>query len=77
MGKLAVTIPEAAELASVSDDIIRLAIRRGTLAASYPSKRPIIRVVELERWLEELPTEAEGAEPTAVLRAAHAPRRAS
>ena len=57
MEKLALTIDEAAEAASVSDDVIRKAIRRGTLTASYPSSRPVIRVAELERWLTDLPSE--------------------
>lgn len=61
MNKLAHTIPEAADLTSISEDIIRKAIRRGELNASYPSSRPVIRTSELERWLEALPVDRAAA----------------
>lgn len=57
MTKLALTIAEAAEAVAYSDDVIRLAIKRGDLQASYANSKPVIRVTELERWLDALPTE--------------------
>lgn len=56
--KLAYSISEAAQQVSLSDDVIRIAIKRGDLAASWPTRtKPVIRATELSRWLDALPTE--------------------
>lgn len=54
--KLAYTIAEAAEAVGVSTDVIRRAIRRGDLVASYITSRPVIAVSELEAWIAAAPT---------------------
>jgi hypothetical protein len=56
--KKAYTIPEAAEVASVGESTLKLAIDRGDLPKRYPSSRPIILESDLLAWLESLPTEA-------------------
>lgn len=56
--KLAYPLPEAAEQVGYSDEILRKAIRRGELTASYGTgRKPVIRATELLRWLDALPTE--------------------
>lgn len=56
--KLAYPLSEAAEQVGYSDEVLRLAIRRGELDASYgTSRKPVIRTTELLRWLDALPTE--------------------
>jgi hypothetical protein len=55
--KLAYTIPEAAELCSVSETSLKDAIDRRELTKRYPSSRPVVLTSELQRWLESLPTE--------------------
>lgn len=56
--RLAYPLPEAAEQVGYSDEILRLAIRRGELDASYgTTRKPVIRATELLRWLDSLPTE--------------------
>lgn len=57
MTKLAYTISEAAEAVSYSDDVIRLALKRGELRASYANSKPVIAAAELQRWLDSLPSE--------------------
>lgn len=53
-----VTVPEAAELTSISRDVLDIAIKRGELLARYPTSRPVIRLADLDEWLERLPTES-------------------
>ena len=48
-GKLAYTYTEAAELVGYSDDVLRQAVARGTLRASYANSKPVIRAAELRR----------------------------
>ena len=57
MTKLAYTYQEAAEATGISVEEIKKAVRRGDLIPSYPTTRPVIRAVELERWLESMPAE--------------------
>ena len=58
LDKLAYSIPEAADKASYSQDVLRKAIHRGELAAAYgTSSKPVILAEELLRWLKALPTE--------------------
>lgn len=54
---LALSIPDAAAAVSVSRDVLQLAIKRGELIAHYPNSKPLIRLVDLEAWLDSLPTE--------------------
>lgn len=58
--KRAYTLEEAAMACGYGVSTIREAIRAGEIAPNYggPKKsKPTIRVAELDRWLESLPTE--------------------
>lgn len=55
--KRAYTIQEAAEAYGVGVDTIRAHIKLGTLAAKYPSSRPVIATEELRDWFNSLPEE--------------------
>lgn len=57
-GKLGFTVQEAAASCGVSADVIRAHIKRGNLAARYPTSRPIIDAEELKAWFQALPSEA-------------------
>lgn len=54
--KLAYSIPEAAQAAGVSVDIIRRAVRTGRLVPRYMSARGVILADELRAWIEDAPT---------------------
>lgn len=54
----AYTVQQAAAAYGVSADVIRAHIKAGSLAARYPTSRPIIGAKELEAWFEALPSEA-------------------
>lgn len=56
--KKAYTIQEAAEAYGVSADVVRAHIKRGNLAARYPTSRPVIDAEELAAWFQSLPSEA-------------------
>jgi excisionase family DNA binding protein len=58
---LAYKIPEAAKVAGVSQDTIRRAIRKGDLAAKYPTSHAVIMRDELEAWLRSTPSEPPGS----------------
>ena len=53
---LSVTVPQAAKLTGISRDILSLAQKRGELIYRYPSSSPVIRLVDLNAYLEALPT---------------------
>jgi DNA-binding XRE family transcriptional regulator len=56
--RLALTYDEAAAAVGYSKQVIRAAIEHGDLVPSYGTRsKPVIRIAELERWLETLPTE--------------------
>ena len=55
-GKLALTLPQAAEACGVSVEIIRRAVDKGDLIPRYPSSRPVVLVKDVEAWLESRPT---------------------
>jgi len=55
--KYALNIKNAAEYADVSRDVISAAIKTGDLIAHYPTSRPVIKVSELEKWIDHTPTE--------------------
>lgn len=55
---LALPLPAAALASGYSEDVLRLAIRRGDLTARYANTKPVIRLAELDEWLAALPTEA-------------------
>lgn len=57
MSQLAYTYAAAASATGISERIIREAVYRGDLIASFPSARPVIIASELERWLASLPHE--------------------
>lgn len=52
---LALTRDEAAEAARVSKDRIDKAIRSGALKAKQMGRRIVIRVTDLEAWLDSQP----------------------
>lgn len=54
--KKAFTIQEAAAAYGVSADVVRAHIKRGELAARYPTSRPIIDAAELDNWFNALPS---------------------
>lgn len=57
MTRLAVGIREAADMAGVSDKVIRAAVHRLELPArrlNGPGSRILIRVADLESWLDGL-----------------------
>lgn len=56
--KYSLNIKNAAEYADVSRDVISEAIKRGDLIANYPTSRPVIKVSELEAWIDNTPTES-------------------
>lgn len=56
--RLALTYEEAAVAVGYSKTTIRQAIERGELVPSYGTKaKPVVRITELQRWLDTLPTE--------------------
>ncbi len=56
--KLALTYLEAADACGYSLKVIREAVDRGDLKPSYGTRtKPVLRVAELDRWLESLPAE--------------------
>jgi len=56
--KKAYTVQEAASTYGVSADVIRAHIKAGSLAARYPTSRPVIGADELDNWFNALPSEA-------------------
>lgn len=48
----------AAEATGLCEKTLRLAVKRGDLIANYLGSKPLFRPVELDRWIESLPTEA-------------------
>jgi hypothetical protein len=57
-GKLAYTLPEAAEIVSLSVTTLRTEIANHRLVPSYVGTKPILTLWELRRWLRALPAEA-------------------
>lgn len=55
--KQAFTVQEAASAYGVSAEVIRSHIKAGSLAARYPSTRPVIGAEELQEWFTALPSE--------------------
>lgn len=54
---LAYRVQDAAEVAGVSPNVIRAAIKRGDLVARYPTTYPVVEHQELQEWLQSRPTE--------------------
>lgn len=57
--KKAYTVQEAAAAYGVSADVIRAHIRAGSLAARYPTSRPVLGAEELEAWFNALPSQVQ------------------
>lgn len=57
MTKSAYTYDEAAVEVGISRRAIEREVAENRLAPSYYRSKPIIRDAELQRWLDELPTE--------------------
>lgn len=55
---LAYDIQEAARIAGVSVNTLRRAIKKGDLAARFPTSKAVILRRELEAWLESSPSES-------------------
>lgn len=58
MSKTAYSIDEAAEETGLGRTTIREHIAKGNLIAKYPNSKPIIRQIDLDDWLDSLPTES-------------------
>jgi len=54
-GKLAYSIPEAADVASTSVSVLRRKIANNDLTVRYIGTKPVILADELKAWLEALP----------------------
>lgn len=54
--KIALSIREACEAAGVGRTVLYEDIAKGRLVAHKRGRRTLIKVIELERWLDELPT---------------------
>lgn len=50
------SIPGAVEASGVSESSIRAAIKDGELTAHYLGTKPLIRAVDLDEWVQSLPT---------------------
>jgi excisionase family DNA binding protein len=50
-------IDGACAATGLSDTTIRAAVARRDLVAHYVGRKPLFRAVELDRWIESLPTE--------------------
>lgn len=55
MSKIAMTFAQAAKSASVSEDDLLKAIRRGELTIRTVRNKGIVLATELQTWLETLP----------------------
>lgn len=55
--KLAYSLPEAAELVSISVTTLRAEIDGNRLVPVYVGTKPVLTVWELRRWLRALPEE--------------------
>lgn len=53
---ISVDVDEAAARTSLSPTTIRAAIKDGELIARYSGSKLIVRVVDLEAWIDALPT---------------------
>jgi hypothetical protein len=58
--KLAFTFEEAAAATGYGKTVIKMAVRRGDIIPSYANSKPVIRLEELQHWLEALPAEPWG-----------------
>lgn len=61
--RVAYTIAEAAEATGISATTIHEAIRDGSLVANFvgtKASKPVLRAVELDRWIASLPTRKGG-----------------
>ena len=54
---VAADLKRAAEAAGCSIRSLQLAIEAGDLTAHYLGSKPLIRAVDLDEWVESLPTE--------------------
>lgn len=52
--RLSVTVGEAAEMTGVSKDVLYAHIKNGDLPAARPSRALVIRLEDLDAWLEEM-----------------------
>jgi len=58
MTKIAYNLKEAAVAAGVSESTLRRAISNNDLIAHYPTSKPVIKVDELNAWIDNTPTES-------------------
>lgn len=54
-GKIAYSYDEAAEATGYSRDTIKRAVAAGNLPACAPAGKPVIRVEDLDAWLQSAP----------------------
>lgn len=55
--RISYSLADAAEAVGLSSETLRLAIADGELIAHYLGTKPVIRAVDLDTWIESLPTE--------------------
>lgn len=56
--RLSLTIKEAVRATGISEDILRRAEREGRLPFRYPSTRPVIRLADLDHYIDNCPLDA-------------------
>ena len=56
---VSVDMPGAAAATGLSESTIRNAIADGSLTAHYKGKKPVVRIPDLDDWIESLPVERE------------------
>ena len=56
-GKIALTIPHAAQAIDTSVQAVRRAVDKLDLVTYYPTTRPVLLVEDLTAWLKSRPTE--------------------
>lgn len=50
-------VSDAVKATGIGEGFIRKAIRDGDLIAHYIGTKPVVRSVDLDEWIESLPTE--------------------
>ena len=59
---VSVDLTGASVATGLSESTIRNAIADGSLTAHYSGRKPVMRIPDLEEWIESLPTDRERPE---------------
>lgn len=65
--RVSYTLPEAVVATGISENTIRAAVADGSLVAHYvgeKASKPVFRAVELDEWIQSLPTTKGNRRPT-------------